>query len=340
VPDDGSTFTLYLPAQPQPRPPDRGQDQDHDQPEAAAPAPAARAAREPVPAHAAPPAAAVLIVERQGKRVLRRAAASAVAGIAGIADRVEVITEQTGAAAARALPRPRLVCVLLDLGLPAADTRAVLDAVCGQAAGVPVLAYEAGPAAGGGAGARLRSGYGARCQLETVRTAAQAAERLTLHLLTGLPQQLDQREAGQGASGAARFTGQQVLVIDDDVRNVFALTSALELHGLSVLYADNGRTGIEMLRQHQDVALVLMDIMMPGMDGYATTARIRQLAPFADLPIIAVTAKAMKGDREKSLAAGTNEHVTKPVDVDRLLAMIQAMLASRPGSQRRRSAVS
>ena len=118
-----------------------------------------------------------------------------------------------------------------------------------------------------------------------------------------------------------------------------ALTSALELHGLNVLYADNGHTGIEMLTQHDDVALVLMDIMMPGMDGYATTARIRKLTRFADLPIIAVTAKAMKGDREKSLAAGTNEHVTKPVDVDRLLGMIQSMLARRAQGQPKRTAI-
>jgi CheY-like chemotaxis protein len=101
----------------------------------------------------------------------------------------------------------------------------------------------------------------------------------------------------------------------------------LELQGLTVVYAGNGREGIELLDQHQDIALVLMDIMMPGMDGYATTARIRQLERFRDVPIIAVTAKAMKGDREKSLAAGTNEHVTKPVDVGELLVMIRAMIS-------------
>jgi CheY-like chemotaxis protein len=282
----------------------------------------------------------VLVVERQGKRVLRRAAASAVGGIAGIRDRIEIRAEHTVAAAEQALARPGLVSVLLDLGMPAPDIRYVLNLVCRDGSGVPVLAYEPAAGAGAGTGAGLRSAYGALCQLETVRSAAQAAERLTLYLLTGLPHLLERpllREAGGGQ--VARFAGQKILIIDDDVRNVFALTSALELHGLSVLYADNGHTGIEMLRQHDDVALVLMDIMMPGMDGYATTARIRQLAGFADLPIIAVTAKAMKGDREKSLAAGTSEHVTKPVDVDRLLAIIGTMLGRRAGGQPNRTAI-
>jgi signal transduction histidine kinase/HAMP domain-containing protein/CheY-like chemotaxis protein len=280
----------------------------------------------------------VLVIEQPGKRILRRAAMSALDGIAGIQDRVGLTTEHTAAGAAQALSRLRLVSVVLDLGMPAPDARFVLDAVCRQAGGIPVLAYE--PAAGAGAAAELRAAYGTRCQLETVRTAAQAAERLTLYLLTGIPQQAGPPpEASERPDSAASFTGQKILVIDDDVRNVFALTSALELHGLSVLYADNGPAGIEMLRQHDDVALVLMDIMMPGIDGYATTARIRQLAGFAELPIIAVTAKAMKGDREKSLAAGTNEHVTKPVDVDRLLAVIGDMLARAAAGQPKRTAI-
>ncbi len=284
-----------------------------------------------------PGSPAVLVVEQPGKRILRRAAVSALDGIAGISDRVEVITEHTAAGAAQALSELRLVSVVLDLGMPAADARFVLDAVCRHASGIPVLAYE--PAPGDGTGARLRAAYGALRQLETVRTAAQAAERLTLYLLTGIPQQAGPLEvASESTDTAASFAGQKILVIDDDVRNVFALTSALELHGLSVLYADNGPAGIEMLRHHDDVALVLMDIMMPGMDGYATTARIRKMAGFADLPIIAVTAKAMIGDREKSLAAGTNEHVTKPVDVDRLLAVIGEMLARQPGGQPKRTA--
>ncbi|MFJ9951927.1 HAMP domain-containing protein [Kitasatospora sp. NPDC091207] len=126
-----------------------------------------------------------------------------------------------------------------------------------------------------------------------------------------------------------RFDGQQVLIVDDDVRNVFALTSVLEQHGLTVLYAENGREGIEMLEQHENVALVLMDIMMPEMDGYATTEAIRRMPQFAGLPIIALTAKAMKGDREKSLEAGATDHITKPVETDHLLTVMRERLTAR-----------
>ncbi|MHC3474260.1 HAMP domain-containing protein [Streptomyces sp. 7R007] len=132
----------------------------------------------------------------------------------------------------------------------------------------------------------------------------------------------EQSEAAQGSRGI-RFGGQKVLIVDDDIRNVFALTSVLEQHGLSVLYAENGREGIEVLEQHDDVAVVLMDIMMPEMDGYATTTAIRRMPQFAGLPIIALTAKAMKGDREKAIESGASDYVTKPVDPDHLLAVMQ-----------------
>ncbi|WP_209517081.1 HAMP domain-containing protein [Streptomyces syringium] len=127
--------------------------------------------------------------------------------------------------------------------------------------------------------------------------------------------------APSGFSGG--FHGEKVLIVDDDIRNVFALTSVLEQYGLSVLYAENGREGIEVLEQHDDVVLVLMDIMMPEMDGYATTAAIRRMPQFAGLPIIALTAKAMKGDREKSIDAGASDYVTKPVDTDHLLTVME-----------------
>ncbi|AZP20794.1 HAMP domain-containing protein [Streptomyces aquilus] len=120
-----------------------------------------------------------------------------------------------------------------------------------------------------------------------------------------------------------RFGGEKVLIVDDDIRNVFALTSVLEQHGLSVLYAENGREGIEVLEQHDDVTVVLMDIMMPEMDGYATTTAIRRMPQFAGLPIIALTAKAMKGDREKAIESGASDYVTKPVDPDHLLAVME-----------------
>ncbi|WP_238783629.1 HAMP domain-containing protein [Streptomyces monomycini] len=125
------------------------------------------------------------------------------------------------------------------------------------------------------------------------------------------------------------FHGEKVLIVDDDIRNVFALTSVLEQNGLSVLYAENGREGIEVLEQHDDVVLVLMDIMMPEMDGYATTAAIRRMPQFAGLPIIALTAKAMKGDREKSIESGASDYVTKPVDTDHLLTVMEQWMRTR-----------
>jgi len=133
--------------------------------------------------------------------------------------------------------------------------------------------------------------------------------------------------------GPDPLQGSTVLVIDDDVRNVFALTSALELHGMTVLYADNGRGGIELLQEHPDVDLVLMDVMMPDMDGNETTAEIRSMPEFGELPILFLTAKAMQGDRDKSLAAGASDYITKPVDLDRLLTLMRSWLvAGTPGT--------
>ncbi|KUM91466.1 histidine kinase [Streptomyces cellostaticus] len=134
---------------------------------------------------------------------------------------------------------------------------------------------------------------------------------------------LAEQESSPQQARVVRFGGEKVLIVDDDIRNVFALTSVLEQHGLSVLYAENGREGIEVLEQHDDVAVVLMDIMMPEMDGYATTTAIRRMPQFAGLPIIALTAKAMKGDREKAIESGASDYVTKPVDPDHLLAVMR-----------------
>jgi CheY-like chemotaxis protein/two-component sensor histidine kinase len=124
----------------------------------------------------------------------------------------------------------------------------------------------------------------------------------------------------------ASFDGQKVLVVDDDVRNIFALTSLLENQNLRVLFADNGEDAIRLLRENPDIELVLMDVMMPEMDGFETTQEIRGMKKYRNLPIIAVTAKAMKGDREKCLEAGLSDYVTKPVQTDRLLVLIDDWL--------------
>jgi CheY-like chemotaxis protein len=125
-----------------------------------------------------------------------------------------------------------------------------------------------------------------------------------------------------------KLVGRKVLVVDDDVRNIFALTSVLEQHNLQVVHAENGRAGIEVLLKTPDVDAVLMDIMMPEMDGYETTRAIRQIAELRTLPIIAVTAKAMKGDRAKCIEAGASDYITKPVDLDQLFSVLRVWLAS------------
>ncbi|MEU3017351.1 HAMP domain-containing protein [Nocardiopsis sp. NPDC007018] len=141
-------------------------------------------------------------------------------------------------------------------------------------------------------------------------------------------------EARTDPERRAVLAGQRVLIVDDDVRNVFALTSALEAQGLEVLYADNGHTGIEKLEANEDISLVLMDVMMPELDGNQTTQRIREMPQFEDLPIISLTAKAMQGDRERSLAAGATDYVTKPVDLDHLLDVMRRWLTAGPEETR------
>ncbi|MER7972646.1 MULTISPECIES: HAMP domain-containing protein [unclassified Streptomyces] len=133
-------------------------------------------------------------------------------------------------------------------------------------------------------------------------------------------------EAWQRGRAGQVLPGRRVLIVDDDIRNVFALTHVLGRVGMPVLYAENGREGIETLERNPDVELVLMDIMMPEMDGYETIAAIRRAPRWTGLPIVALTAKAMPGDREKSIARGANDYVPKPVDVDRLLTVVCALL--------------
>jgi len=132
---------------------------------------------------------------------------------------------------------------------------------------------------------------------------------------------------GPVAAGHDSLRGRTVLIVDDDLRNVFAITSILELYGLTVLHASDGQTGMDLL-MNGGIDIVLMDVMMPEMDGYATTAAIRQIPGLAHLPVIAVTARAMQGDRDKSLAAGATDYVTKPVDTEDLLTVMERWLGT------------
>jgi len=122
------------------------------------------------------------------------------------------------------------------------------------------------------------------------------------------------------------FAGKRVLIVDDDVRNIFSLTSVLEDHGMVVDFVENGKDAIGKLQENPEYEIVLMDIMMPEMDGFETTRRIRAEERFKTLPIIALTAKAMKGDRERCIAAGASDYITKPVDTEQLLSLMRVWL--------------
>jgi signal transduction histidine kinase/CheY-like chemotaxis protein/HAMP domain-containing protein len=308
-----------------------------------------RAAPAPAPAAATPPAAAgsaatadrrVLVFEPASGGLLTLLAHNAVSDLASISGNVRVSTATSPGQGTAMLGAEPYRCVVVDLGMPSA-----LDFL-GQVQDrpglreVPVLAHaHARP----GESARslfatLRSGYPA---LELLASLDDLRERITLYLSAAGPAQVPPLAAGEGgeAAGAGAppvpaalddhpdLHGKHVLVIDDDARNVYAITSTLELHGLRVTQATDGRRGIEALRAAPGIDLILTDVMMPGMDGYATMTAIRQMPQFGRLPIIAVTARAMPGDREKSLAAGANDYVTKPVDTDDLLACMERWLA-------------
>jgi CheY-like chemotaxis protein len=122
------------------------------------------------------------------------------------------------------------------------------------------------------------------------------------------------------------LSGRRVLVVDDDPRNIFALTSLLERHGMDVITAENGMEALAMLRETAGVEAVLMDIMMPDMDGYETMRSIRTSSTYAQVPIIALTAKAMKGDREKCVEAGASDYIAKPADPAQLLWLLRVWL--------------
>ncbi|OPG01334.1 hybrid sensor histidine kinase/response regulator, partial [Streptomyces sp. GKU 895] len=262
----------------------------------------------------------LLVVEERLRGLLTLVAERAASDIAHNPDdergAVDIITAVGAQEAAAALAAEPCHCVVLELGMPDEEGAQLLEAMQGDSAltSVPVLvhtsqrvdlAWEKS----------LRARAGGR-PLVFLSSLDELREQITLHLSAEEPGDvlpLVRAEEPQQALPPVMddsFIGRTVLVVDDDARNLFALSGVLELHGFQVLHADNGRKGIEMLLAHPDISLVLMDVMMPELDGYAATAEIRQMPQYADLPIIAVTAKAMPGDQEKSLASGANDYVT------------------------------
>ncbi|MCP2256441.1 Signal transduction histidine kinase [Streptoalloteichus tenebrarius] len=331
----GSTFTLYLPvARPDfqetsagPQGGDAGNTTRQQEVLAGPPhAPTAPSA---------PTQRRLLVVEERPRGLLSLVAESAVADLAGNHDPrgpVQVVTAVGAEEAAAAMAAESYHCVVLELDMPGAAAQRFLEAMDGDPAlrSVPVLAHS-NQRLPGDQERRLRARAESR-PLELLSSLDELRERVALHLTADGPGDVlplvraedPTPDAASQVDGV--LTGRTVLIVDDDARNLYALSSILELHGAHVLHAENGREGIDALAAHPEVDLILMDVMMPEMDGYAATATIRAMPEHADLPIIAVTAKAMPGDRDKSLAAGANDYVTKPVDADDLIACVQRWL--------------
>ncbi|MFD5266539.1 HAMP domain-containing protein, partial [Streptomyces sp. NPDC058335] len=341
APGRGSTFTLYLPVargdfQEVPgsgRPVEHGVVAGHL-------ADATHARGLTTPSVTARRPRRLLVVEERPRGLLTLVAESVVADMAGgredgaLPPPVDIVTAVGAQEAAGALAAEPCHCVVLELGLPEAGASRFVEALQGDSAltSVPVLVHS-GHRADLAQEEALRSCSADR-PLEFLSSLDELRERITLHLSAEEPGDVlalvrseePRPVAPQPVDDAV--VGRTVLVVDDDARNLFALSGILELHGIRVLHAENGREGIEALRDNPDIALVLMDVMMPEMDGYAATAEIRTMQQYADLPIIAVTAKAMPGDREKSLASGASDYVTKPVDTHDLMSCVRRWLTA------------
>src|SRR5690606_22642709 len=154
---------------------------------------------------------------------------------------------------------------------------------------------------------------------------------LFLHLIQDRPETLNPKRAKVLGSLDEVLKDKKVLIADDDVRNIFSLTKALEKHNMKILSATDGKEALKTLEENPDVDIVLMDMMMPEMDGYESTKLIRKKPSFARLPILAVTAKAMMGDREKCIEAGASDYISKPVDIDQLISLLRVWLYDKPG---------
>ncbi len=243
-------------------------------------------------------------------------------------DDVDISVVATGSQALEALERESYDCMVLDLRLPDMSGFEILERIrdTSSLSELPVVVFT---------GKELSPEEDARLHTlarSVVVKGVESPERLLdetalfLHrVVANLPPE-KQRMLDRLHRSDEALVGRKVLVVDDDVRNIFALSSVLERRGMTVLTAGTGREAIAMLESTPDIAIVLMDIMMPEMDGYETMQVIRENASFRRLPIVALTAKAMKGDREKCLEAGASEYLAKPVNTDQLLSALRMWL--------------
>ncbi|MQY09237.1 HAMP domain-containing protein [Actinomadura macrotermitis] len=290
---------------------------------------------DPAPAPPAPRPRRLLVIEERQGGLLSLVAESAAADSRHMGDArgpVEIVTALGAEEAAAALASEPCHCVVLQLDMAGGSALRFLEAMDGDAAlrGFPVLAHNNRRL--DAEEERVLRERAENQPLELLSSLDELRERIALHLSAEQPGDVlplvRHEEIGAAVTPEidASLAGRLVLVVDDDARNVFALSSILELHGMRVVHADNGRKGIEALAEHPGVDVVLMDVMMPEMDGYTATAAIRAMPEHAGLPIIMVTAKAMPGDQEKSLASGANAYVTKPLDADDLISCIHRCL--------------
>jgi CheY-like chemotaxis protein len=241
---------------------------------------------------------------------------------------VHIVTAESGQQALSTLKSGHFDCMVLDLALPDMGGVDLLDAIGkhGNMRTMPVVLYPA-PELDRKEVAKLR-----RIAKNLVLKEAPSPERLLdetalfLHRSHASLSEPKRRMLEEIQAADSVLAGRQVLIVDDDLRNIFALSSVLERQHMKVLFAENGRDGIEVLENNPSIEIVLMDIMMPEMDGYDTMRAIRRIPRFKQLPIITLTAKAMKGDRDKCISAGASDYITKPVDVAQLLSLLRVWL--------------
>jgi len=241
---------------------------------------------------------------------------------------IEIVAASTGDEALAAMRDQPFDCVVLDLRLPDMSGFELLEQVQAEPdlATVPVVVYT-GKDLSREEQVRLNS-MAKSIVLKDVQSPERLLDETALFLhrvVTQLPAQ-KQAMLERLHNSTEVLRGRKVLVVDDDARNIFALTSVLENHDVDVISATNGRQAIEIIHDTPRLAMVLMDIMMPEMDGYETMREIRKEPKFRNLPILALTAKAMKGDREKCLDAGASDYIAKPVNTDQLLSLMRVWL--------------
>jgi HAMP domain-containing protein/signal transduction histidine kinase/DNA-binding response OmpR family regulator len=247
-----------------------------------------------------------------------------------IGDRdVEITAVGSGQEGLAQMGAKQFDCIVLDLGLSDISGLQLLETMRADSAmsQVPVIIYT-GRELNKTEEAELRR-LAQTIIIKDVKSPERLLDETTLFLHrveSALPPE-KQRLLDQLHRSDPTLTGKKALVVDDDIRNIFALTSILERYEMEVQYAENGHDALRMLNDNPDVDVVLMDVMMPEMDGYEATRRIRDNEAFEDLPIIAITAKAMKGDREKCINAGASDYVTKPVDSDQLISLLRVWLS-------------